>query len=737
MNDELNKKLSVEGENENTAPADEPVADSLNEELENLRETFQEKYDETVEEAQNGPVIQELEEGEPEDEPDGDDDSEEETDIAEKKPKKKKKVGKIIAITVPVLLLLVVVGSLIAYVVASVTNPNFNSFISTYAQASAAETYDEKITYLEKALEYCSDKDSVFQQAMAVTIQEEIVVAINEGEGYSSAYAYMKSEMSEENIKNPVSSGFRKFVETVNNVNKLSLDVFNKVYKNLGDAAEVPGYETLSAGLAVPDSLKDTMTEVLKAVAQGYIYNKTADSLDDSVVAMNYYANAYSGLVSVGADEQALAEKVVVDLYNKGYVIEAAAIASVAIDPEKENVNNDYSAVAEKIKSVGDTGVNVLETAKKAIAEEKTASEDILALIKSKEGMTDENAKILAVFTEYALKALGAEEEKNLTEASSAYATLTSVLEAFSMADASIHLKTAQIIFDSGNLSDANSLVTSYLTEEAVKELSDDEKAVYDKMTAVFAALEATSEVFSPFYAEYYQTGAAMDYDEIKAAFDKEFAEDATDYEKGFVYYCLYFAASGAEDKAKINECINGMNTYLSDLPLVYLYYYVDNAVKDNKLSVAKAYAEKILEVNIADGFANSIVAFSQRANGDIDGAVDTALKGIELAGSSPDCDLQLAIAYLLKGDMESAFGYITSVYNESQSLDAFDLVLIFDALYEGDDEDIKTELTSLVSTVNQTYTYYGLSAQDDTKAIIDGTKTLEDVFMSGNYTLS
>ena len=49
----------------------------------------------------------------------------------------------------------------------------FNSFISTYAQAPSAETYDDKITYLEKALDYCSYEESVFQQAMKATILEE------------------------------------------------------------------------------------------------------------------------------------------------------------------------------------------------------------------------------------------------------------------------------------------------------------------------------------------------------------------------------------------------------------------------------------------------------------------------------------------------------------------------------------------------------------------------------------
>lgn len=754
MNDELNKNLSGEGSQENTkaeenaeissvneentaVSEEETAAASLNEELEALRETFQEKYDETVEEAENGPVIQELEEGEPEDEEEADEETDEEAPVQEKKPKKKRKIGKIIAITIPVLLLVVIIGSLGAYVFASMTNPNFSSFISTYAQATAAETYDDKITYLEKALEYCSDEESVFQKAMAATINEEIVVAMSKNEGYGAAYSYMMSKMSEDSIKNPVNAEFRKFVNSVNDIKKLSLGVFNKVYENLGDAKEAPGYETLSAGLNIPETVEETMKEILKLIADGFIKNREAVSLDESVVAMNYYANAYSGLLSIGADERALAEQIVIDLYNKGFVIEAATLASVAVDTEKEAVNKEYTEIYEKITAVADTGVNVLELGKKAKAEEKTSFEDILVFVKTEDGVTEENAKIFAAFTEYAVKALIAEEEKNLTEASSAYATLTSVLEAFTMADASIHLKTAQIIFDSGNLSDASTLVTTYLNEDSVKALSEEEKAVYDKMNSVFEALEATSEIFSPFYADYYQTGAAMDYDKIKAAFDEKFDENATDYEKGFVYYCLYFAATSSEDEEKTAEAINGMSRYLSELPLVYLYYSVDSAVNDNDLTAAKEYAEKILDVNIADGFANSIIAMNLRASGDLDGAVEKALKGVELAGTSPDCELQLAVAYLLKGEMEKAFGYITSVYNESQTLDAFDLVLIFDKLYEGDNEDINTELDTLVATVNQTYAYYGLSAQEDTKAILDGNKTLEDVFMSGNYSLS
>ena len=65
--------------------------------------------------------------------------------------------------------------------------------------------------------------------------------------------------------------------------------------------------------------------------------------------------------------------------------------------------------------------------------------------------------------------------------------------------------------------------------------------------------------------------------------------------------------------------------------------------------------------------------------------------------------------------------------------MEAFELVLIFNALYKGDNADLKTSLNEMVSIVNQTYSYYGLSSY----AVIDGTKTLEDVFMSGDYTIT
>lgn len=741
MNEE-NKNLNLSGEEneapvkeENTAP-ENGEENSLNEELETLRETFQEKYDETVEESNSEPVIQELEEGEEEEEPEEEEESEN-TPVQVKAPRKKKKVGKIIAITIPVLLLILVIGSLLAYVVASITNPNFSTFISTYAQATATEDYDDKISYLEQALEYCSDEESVFQQAMAATIMEEIVVAIYNEEGFASAYSYMSSEMDEAQIKNPVSAPFKKIVKIIDSVNNLSLNAFGKVYENLGDATEVPAYDVLAKGLTVPDDVKTTVESILSAAAEAYIFNRSADGIEDSLLAMNYYANAYSGFVSIGADERALAEKLVVELYNKGYIVEAAAFNTVAINPELEDVNSDYTKVKEELAVFEEMNISVIAVAEEAVSSEKTSEEDILALVKTKAEMTDEQADIIAAMTVYAIDGINAENEKNLAKASTCYATLTSVLEAFGMDDIAAHVKTAKVIFDSGNLSDSSTLVATYLTEEIMADATEEQQAEVDRINAVVDALNATSEVFSPYYSMYYQYGTEIDLDALKTDFEALVTDESDDYTKGFMNYCLYIAAvsSGNTDDAK--TYLDNMSSLMPDLPFIYGYSYIADYIENENFTAAYNYANKLLEVNIADEYANSVLSLYARVQGDLDAAEEAALKGIELAGSSLDCTQQLVIVNMLKGDLETAFGYLSTLYSESQSMESFELVLIFDALYEGDNSDITTSLSEMVSIVDQTYLYYGVTSYAETTAIIDGTKTLEDVFMSGDYTIT
>lgn len=740
MNEE--NKNSIFGE-ENSAPEKEentaPEANdaALEEELESLRDTFQEVYDETVDEANAAPVIQELEEGEDEEEAE---EEEEEAPVhnQEKAPRKKKKVGKIIAIAVPVLALVAVIGSLLGFVVASISNPNFSSLISAYAQAGAAEGYEEKVTSLEAALEYCSDKESTFQMMMAAMIQEEIAVAIYEGEGFESAYSYMQSKMSAEQINNPSNKEFKKIVKVIKNINTLALEAFGKVYENIGDETEVPQYTVLSQGLSVPEEVKESVKEILASIAEGYIVNRTSEGIEDSLVAMNYYASAYSGFISLGADSGELAEKLSVELFNKGYVLEAVSFASVAVDPTKEEFSKDFSKLKEDVSAYKAADVHVIAIAEELVANEKTTKEDAASALEKNDKLTEAQIKTIVPMVMYAIEAIGAENANNLTEASTVYATLTSVLEAFGMDDVTAHIRTAKTIFNTGNLNDANTLITSYITEEKIASATEDEKAEYDRMMAVINALNATSEIFSPYYSEYYSYGSAIDVDALKAEMEELLKDNDDAYLEGFVNYCLYIAVISTGDTSAAKTYLDAMSTLMPDLPFIYGYSYIADYIDSGDLDAAYAYAGKLLQVNVADEYANSIVSLYARAQGDLEAAEEAALKGVEYSESSAgDCAQQLVIVNLLKGDLETAFGYLSSIYSAAQSMESYELVLIFNALYEGDNEDITASLEEMVAMVEQTYTYYGITSYPETTAIVEGTKTVQDVFMSGDYTIT
>lgn len=755
MNDDFKKRYfpdsedadnTVESTDEETAAkeaeAEENVAEEisseekeLNDELEALRDTFQEKYDETVEEAANGPVIQELEEGTEEE---NEEDSEENEADYEKsaKPKKKKKGLKAVLIAVPLAVVLMLVGSLLAYVVISVKEPDFAAFVNHYSNAVNSDDFEDSISYYESALALAKDENSIISKfASHLALKEEAVVLTYENQGFAAAYSYMKSKMTEDEIASPTTPKFKKFVGIVEEINEFGLAAFAKVFENAKDATEVPEADVLSEGLSIPSELKTEAGEILSSIASGYIFNKAAKNITDSLTAVNYYGEAYSQLVSFGVDSHKLAENIAVALYDNGFVIEAATLISVAINPESEVVNEEFTRVKTALEVFSGYDVSVYDVAVEAKEAEKTQQADVVALIKEKADMPDSDAELLAGLVVYIFDAFKAEEEHNLTQAATVYATLTSVLQALDMADCSVTVKTAEIMFAAGNLNEVQSLVSA-LTDEITADATDEEKAVLDNIKEAFTALDAASAVFNPYYSEYYQGGAPIDFDKLETELNETFGADATDYEKGFMYYVLHVAAQLTEKEGRL-AYLDSMKSYVPDMVFLYGYSYLDEYTRAGNLSAAKSQAEALLAVNIADEFANSVIAYCLRAEGDLDGSVEAALKGIELSGSSANCAKQLAVAYMLKGDFESAFGYVTSMYSNGMSIDSCDMILVFNHFYKGEDEAIRTELDALVSEVNQAYASYGVSSYADTTAIIEGTKTLEDVFMVGNYDLS
>lgn len=711
-------------------------AEILAQELENLRDTFQEKLDESVKEAENEPAIQELEYGEEMlEEHEAEDEEAVSENGGKKKKQKKGKTGKKIAIAVPIVLLVCVVCLLLTYVVASITNPNFSSFVSSYVQAGSAEEYDDKIDYLEKAASYCSDEDSAIWKAMKRVVLEDIVVEMYKEKGYEEAYSYITENMSGEVLSTSSNREFKKIIAIKNSVNDFSLNLVDKVIKNVGESAETPADEVLFNGITVPEAIKETGEGVVKTIAEGFIYNRSAEDVKDSLTSVtSFYASVYNALVSNGADSTELAQNIAMNLDDNGYMFEAAAFSYLYVKEDAE-LSDEYKAFHSEIAKFADFDIDVIELAQTAVAENKTSDEEILAAVKAAVETDESKTELLAQLVKSSVVAVNAENGHNFSEASDSYSAVLSAQSVLGMDDSVSYLRICQLLVTSGDISSLQSVFEEYFTDETVNAFSESDKAIYDDIKALLDDFTAVYNV----YAEKMQSTADdVTFDTTKAALEALITDDASNYTKGFVNYFIYGAAISFDTDVSVYPYLDKVAEYLPDMPFLYGGIYIDEYIGDKNYTAAAEWANKLLEIDVSYEYANYVAAFCKRVEGDIDAAIAAALVGIDVADSKSGCGMEAAIDYLLKGDFETAYNYLSMAYTaNSPSIELYDLILIFDALYDGDNEDIKSELESMVSVVEQTYTYNGVSSYADTEAVISGEKTLKDVFAGGNYLLS
>lgn len=703
--------------------------EKLNAELEELRECFQEKYDETVEEV-NNPVIQDLEENIPEEESE-DDENPAENESAAEKPKKKKKgrAVKAIIIAVVIVALLSIIAVLGAGLGVVIAAPDVLDVFPVYSAGMASEDYEARLKSYEEALEMC-DEDNMVMKALANVILEDTVMLIAENEGYAAAYSYMKSNMSEEQISRPVGGDFRKFLKLGKKTAEAAYDALDIVIKNTGDLAEVPDNDVLSKGLNIPEEVYEDFCNALKTLSEAYILDRAAKTLDDRILAVNNLGGGYASLVSLGADSRMLAESFCTDLYDNGFIAESILLSAVAINPGEEAVTEEYKAFVDATAAFKSADVKVYD-----IIEAVKNGTDPVKAVKDNSSLTDDvYVEIIAEACEYGVTCTEAREEKNLTEAYTRFSTLISTLNAYGLKDTKLYFAVCDLLLESGDLTELKSVAETFFTEDAVNALSTEEKAQYDSLKAILSSFDAASEVFASHYSVYYQTGE-MDYAAVKKDLEALITEESTDYDKVFVNYFLCYSSFITEDSgADIIGLLNEMYTLAPELLPFYGTFYLGKYEEDGNITAAKRYADMLLEINVADEYANAIVSLYHRINKDYDKAVEAALKGIELNGSSVSCSKQAGIACLLKGDLESAYGYLYAYYSGNMTVDACDYILLIDHLYEGEDEEFIKTVDANVAEIEQMFTYYGASSLDDTKAILDGTKTPEEVFLGGNY---
>lgn len=725
MSEEIKKENPV-----GDAPEEAPAADTaLNEELENLRDTFQEKLDETMEEAAAGPVIQELETHSAEAEEEAEE-PEETAETAVKPAKKKMKKGVKALIIVLVILAVLVFGLLISYFVLSVSNPNFNSLVSSLASASSAQTYDEKKSAYENALTYC-DGDSTSQKAMRDYIVDEILKAAYSEKGFGEAQTLMNQYLTEEQIAASSSKTVKMIKNVIAAADEIADGSLDAVFAALAENAEADA-ESVAATFSVPAENRDTFisafADELKAVAE----LRDGKGIASTTSAIESLRAAYNTLVAAGADKQDLAEKMAVSLYKGGYVFAAMTMANALTDAEAEPVNQEFAAMREDVGDLSDLKLSVYDLAEKAVAE---GHADYAAAVAESGDVSETRASLVGDLVSFCVDGINAEKDGNFTTAVTAFSSTLSVTDALHLTDDKLLYHAAKASVESGSFNQLQSY-DSLMTEEFAAKLSPEEAAQVERFHQIYNALNGASTVFSEYYMNYSYSGQPIDYAAACADLDALIKEDSTNYDKGFVAYCKYFAAVYTDHTEDFRKYVDEMKAEMPDLKSVYGYYEIDLAKTGGDYAAALAVAEEILAANKGDDYANATVAFVKRTGGDVAGALEAAVQGLERSGAESFCANEAAVDYMLTGDLDSAFPYLKDMYNNAMSVETCDMLLIFNALYQGDDQEIKDELSALVKEIEQTYQSYNVTSLSDTTAIINGEKTLEDVFLSGTFAL-
>ncbi len=726
---------NIRDNNEN--PAGEPIEDEkLAGELESLRDTFQTVLDETTAAAENGPVIQELDytaEIVPAEQAEMPAAQKPEEKKAKKK-KEGKKSHKMLLLIIPGVLCALLIALLLTYFIITVKEPDFNNFLVSYNEGDKAQTASEKITAYEKALSFCGETGilSHFKQ----DLNEKIALATNEASGYAAAKAYIDSNLTEEMLASPQNKEFKELLNAGEQLNAVADKVLAAAEQAVGEKTEASGvdYDALSAQLGVPEAVKTEVGEALKLICEGIAGENSAKADNDKEKiqnAISSYLNAYQMLSAMGADCVGMLEDITVKLFGYGYAYESKLLIDQYLTDPEASENESFKTVTADLEAIAAYKGDVFADAQAQYELGKFTEADFTALLKDS-ALSENAVKAIAQMEVTVAEAMQAEAEHDLTKAATYYSSVIGAFDTFGFSTVRLGIKYIDLLITLGDTQTAMSVKETLLPEGT--EIPEDLKHITDELDVLYKAQEDAYAVFYPYYYDA-MNGGALDKTEINAALDALVTADADKYVKAYVeYYKFYLEAITDGDQDTMQKYLENYASIMADYPLAYGTDFAMLCKMNGEYEKAAQTAEKMLAVNKADDYAGSVKAFSQRIAKDVDGALRTAEESMELSGVKQYCAYEAAVALFIKGDHEKSFEYAKQVYTAQPTESCCQLIMVLNALYSGENADMKAELESLTAEIEDLYASYGLEASDAAKGLMDGSLTAEDVFLNGEY---
>lgn len=227
----------------------------------------------------------------------------------------------------------------------------------------------------------------------------------------------------------------------------------------------------------------------------------------------------------------------------------------------------------------------------------------------------------------------------------------------------------------------------------------------------------------------------AKDYKSMLSAFDKEVGDKV---DSSIVNFFHYYAALMTGQKASVQrEALDGIKDKEFRNPLEAEY-----ALNHKQWATAEKYADKMLKRNKEDSIAYGYKAFAQRMQNDLEGATKTLNTGLKIDATSGQLNYQMAIIELLNGDYKTAeqYAYAAAAYgtsDETVSLYALTAELRSKQYEKAGNTDKAKEEDDLYKSMISMLEQYDAQASPDVQKILDGKKTLADVFLKGKGDLA
>lgn len=218
----------------------------------------------------------------------------------------------------------------------------------------------------------------------------------------------------------------------------------------------------------------------------------------------------------------------------------------------------------------------------------------------------------------------------------------------------------------------------------------------------------------------------ATDYASFENAYEKEIkGEDFN--EAQVLYYKYYAAVTYGESSEKKMEILNKIKEADPDFKSLYLPLMGEVALADRDYDAMIKYSNEIRDFNCETPYAYWYKIVAYRLQGNIPKAAAACNDALDVIPNDGLINYQMAVICLLQGQNKTAKTYAQTAYENASTASGFlsSASLYYLCCELTDDSETSKEISE-----NLTGYGYGLAVEVD--KILDGSMTVEDVFVNG-----